>query len=198
MPKLQWIPVEALKPNPRNARTHSRKQVHQIADSITAFGFVAPIVANEHRRILIGHGRYEAAKLLGLKRVPVIELSGLSEAKLRALALADNRIAQNAGWNRELLAAELTELSEVLIEEGLDISITAFVVPEIDQLMADFEEDATDPADAVNPNWAAAAPVTKRGELWQLGDHRLLCGDARNGSDLAHLMDGSRAAMAFP
>jgi ParB/RepB/Spo0J family partition protein len=122
MPKLQWIAIEAVKPNPRNARTHSRNQIHQIAESITAFGFVVPIVVNEHRRILMGHGRYEAAKLLGLKRVPVIEVSGLSEAKCRALALADNRIAQNAGWNRELLNAELAELSELLIEDSLDIS----------------------------------------------------------------------------
>src|SRR5690349_11583217 len=116
MLNVQSIDIEALKPSPRNTRTHPGKQVRQIADSIAAFGFVVPIVANEHRRILMGHGRYEAAKLLGLKRVPVIEVSGLSEAKCRALALADNRIAQNAGWNRELLNAELAELSELLIE----------------------------------------------------------------------------------
>ena len=197
MPKLQWSVLEALKPNARNARTHSKKQIQQIADSIAAFGFVVPILTDQHGRIVAGHGRYDAAKLLGLKRVPVIEVSGLSEAKYRALALADNRIAQNAGWNRELLAAELAELSEVLVEDGLDISITGFAVPEIDQLIADFEQDAADPADTVDPNWATAAPVTERGDVWQLGTHRVLCGDTRNSGDLARLMGGSRAAMAF-
>jgi DNA methylase/ParB/Sulfiredoxin domain len=195
--QVQWIAIEAVKPNPRNARTHSRNQIHQIAESITAFGFVVPIVVNEHRRILMGHGRYEAAKLLGLKRVPVIEVSGLSEAKCRALALADNRIAQNAGWNRELLNAELAELSELLIEDSLDISITGFAAPEIDQLNVDFEEDATDPADTVDAAWTTAVPVTERGDLWKLGNHRLLCGDARNSSDLVRLMGGNQAVMAF-
>jgi len=197
MLNVQSIDIEALKPSPRNTRTHPGKQVRQIADSIAAFGFVVPIVANEHRRILMGHGRYEAAKLLGLKRVPVIEVSGLSEAKCRALALADNRIAQNAGWNRELLNAELAELSELLIEDSLDISITGFAAPEIDQLTIDFEEDATDPADTADAAWSTAVPVAERGDLWKLGNHRLLCGDARNRSDLARLMGGGRAAMAF-
>ena len=153
MPNLQSIAVDALKPNARNARTHSKKQIRQIADSIAAFGFLVPILIDEGRIIIAGHGRYEAAKLLGLKQVPVIEVKGLSEAKRRALALADNKIAENAGWDREKLAVELPELSELLIEEGLDISITGFAAPEIDQLTADFEEDASDPADTVDPDW---------------------------------------------
>jgi DNA modification methylase len=197
MATMQWIAVDAPKPNARNARTHSKKQIHQIADSIAAFGFVVPILIDEDGSIIAGHGRYEAAKLLGLKQVPVIVVQGLSEAKRRALALADNVIAQNAGWDREMLAVELPELSELLIEEGLDISITGFGAPEIDQLTADFEEDPSDPADIVDPDWSTAAPVTKLGDLWQLGPHRLFCGDARSGSDLARLMGGSQAAMAF-
>ena len=197
MPNFQWIAVDALKPNARNARTHSKKQILQIADSISTFGFLVPILVNEGRTIIAGYGRYEAAKLRGLKQVPVIEVKELSDAKCRALALADNKIAENAGWDREKLAVELPELSELLIEEGLDISITGFAAPEIDQLTADFEEDPSDPADTVDPDWTAAAPVAKPGDLWQLGPHRLLCGDARNGSDLARLMDGNLAAMAF-
>jgi hypothetical protein len=197
MPDLQLIAVDALKPNARNGRTHSKKQILQIADSIAAFGFVVPMLIDKDRNIIAGHGRYEAAKLSGLRQVPVIEVQGLSEAKRRALAIADNKIAENAGWDREKLAIELPELSELLLGEGFDISITGFSAPEIDQLTADFEEEPSDPADAVDPDWSIAAPVAKPGDLWQLGHHRLLCGDARNGSDLTRLMDGSQAAMAF-
>ncbi len=197
MPTIEWIAVDALKPNARNARTHSRRQIRQIADSIAAFGFLVPILVDEDRVVIAGHGRYAAAKLLGLKQVPAIEVRDLSEAKRRALALADNKIADNAGWDRELLAAELPELAELLVVEGLDISITGFAPVEIDQLTADFEDDQSDPADTVDPRWATAAVVTRPGDLWQLGHHRLLCGDARGADDLARLMGRAQAAMAF-
>lgn len=197
MPNPQFMVIDALKPNARNARVHSKKQIRQIADSVAAFGFVFPIVIDEHRDIIAGCGRWEAAKQLGLKQVPVIVVQGLSEAKRRALALADNKLAENAGWNREKLALELPELSELLIEEGLDISLTGFEAPEIDQLTADFEEDPSDPADAIDPAWATAPPISAPGDLWALGRHRVLCGDARSESDLTRLMDGAQAAMAF-
>ena len=100
---MQWIAVDALKPNARNARVHSKKQIRQIADSIAAFGFLVPILIDDGGLIIAGHGRYEAAVLLGLQKVPVIQVEGLSAAKRRALALYDNKIAQNAGWDRELL-----------------------------------------------------------------------------------------------
>jgi DNA modification methylase len=197
MPTLKWIPLDALTPNARNARTHSRKQIRQIADSITAFGFLVPLLIDDGGTLIAGHGRYAAAKLLGLEQVPVIEVKGLSEAKRRALALADNKIAENAGWDRELLAAELPELAEILVVDGLDISITGFAPVEIDQLATDFEDDASDPADAVNPAWATSAPVSQPGDLWELGNHRILCGDARDPDAIDRLMDGNRAAMAF-
>ena len=126
MPTIEWIAVDTLKPNARNARTHSRRQIRQIADSIAAFGFLVPILIDEGRVVIAGHGRYAAAKLLGLKQVPAIEVRDLSEAKRRALSLADNKIAENAGWDRELLSAELPELADLLVVEGLDISITGF------------------------------------------------------------------------
>jgi ParB-like chromosome segregation protein Spo0J len=166
MSNLQWIAVDALKPNARNARTHSKKQILQIADSISTFGFLVPILADEGRIIIAGHGRYEAAKLRGLKKVPVIEVKGLSEAKRRALTIADNKIAENAGWDREKLAVELPDLSELLLGEDLEISITGFSAPEIDQLTADFEEDPSDPADTLDPD--CNTPVAKPGDLWQL------------------------------
>jgi DNA modification methylase len=195
--EINWVATDALTPNRRNARTHSRKQVGQIADSITAFGFVVPILVDENGVIIAGHGRHAAAKLLGLKQVPTIKVQGLSEAKRRALALADNRIAESAGWDREVLAAELPELAELLVVEGLDISITGFPPVEIDQLTVDFEEDASDPDDAVDPEWTTGVPVSRPGDLWHLGRHRLLCGDARKADDLDRVMCDSRAAMAF-
>jgi DNA modification methylase len=194
---VSWVAIDALTPNRRNARTHSRKQIGQIADSIAAFGFVVPLLIDEDGIIIAGHGRHAAAKLLELKQVPAIKVQGLSEAKRRALALADNRIAQSAGWDREILAAELPELTELLVIEGLDVSITGFPPVEIDQLTVDFEEDASDPDDAVDPAWAADSPVSQPGDLWELGHHRLLCGDARKADDLARLMGNARAAMAF-
>src|SRR6516164_4122320 len=197
MVTMQWIAIEAIKPNARNARTHSKKQTRQIADSITAFGFLVPILVDGAGVIVAGHGRYAAAVLLALQEVPVIRVEGLSDAKRRALALADNKIAENAGWDRELLATELPELADILIVEGLDISITGFAPVEIDQIATDFEEDSSDPADTVDPEWTKGPPLTTPGDLWQLGPHRLLCGDARNAGDLAHLMGESRAAMAF-
>jgi DNA modification methylase len=197
MPTLKWIAIDALTPNARNARTHSKKQIRQIADSITAFGFVVPLLIDEGGVIIGGHGRYAAAKLLGLEQVPVIEVEGLSEAKRRALALADNKIGENAGWDRELLAAELPELAEILVVDGLDISITGFAPVEIDQLTTDFENDASDPVDAVDPASATTAPVSRPGDLWELGNHRILCGDARDADAIGRLMGGSRAAMAF-
>jgi ParB-like nuclease domain len=115
---MQWIAVDAIKPNIRNARTHSKKQIRQIADSIAAFGFLVPIVIDEGGVVIAGHGRYAAAGLLGLQEIPVIRVEGLLQAKRRALALADNKIAENAGWDRELLAAELPELADILIVES--------------------------------------------------------------------------------
>jgi len=174
---ISWIAVEKLTPSGRNARTHSRKQVRQIADSIAAFGFVVPILVDDNGVIIAGHGRYAAAKLLNLEQVPVIKVTGLSEAKRRALALADNRIGESAGWDRELLSLELPELAEILLVEGLDISITGFSAVEIDQLAVDFDKDTADPDDTIDPKWTPAVPVSKPGDLWQLGKHRLLCGE---------------------
>jgi len=195
--KVEDIAIDILKPNRQNAHTHSKKQISQIAESIRRFGFHTPIVIDENRVILCGHGRYRASQHLGLAAVPVVTVYGLSPAKKRALALADNKIAENAGWDRELLAAELPELSQLLIEEGLDISITGFAAPEIDQLAADFEEDSGDPADTLDPTWATAPFVTQSGDLWNLGHHRLLCADARSEGHLTRLIGRHPAAMAF-
>jgi DNA modification methylase len=190
-------PVRSLKPNRRNARTHSKKQIRQIADSVAALGFSVPVLIDDNSVILAGHGRLEAAKLLGMKNVPAIRLRGLSEAQKRALLIADNKIAGNAGWDRERLALELPELAELLLEEGQDLSITGFEPAEIDQLATDFEENVADPADTIRTDWLSLTPVSQPGDLWHLGPHRLLCGDARERSDLNRLLAGEQATMAF-
>ena len=197
MHEIELVSLDVIKPNPRNARTHSKKQIDQIAKSIDAFGFTMPVMIDEDSMLLAGQGRFEAAKLRGLKKIPAIRLRGLSEAKKRALLLADNKIAENAGWDRERLAIELPELADLLIEEDLDISITGFEAVEIDTLVSDFEESAADPADDVQAEWLSLAPVTQPGDVWQLGPHRLLCADARDTMNLDHLLGDDQAAMAF-
>lgn len=193
---VQMIPLASIKPNPRNARTHSKKQIAQIATSMKEFGFTVPVLVNEELVLLAGHGRLEAAKALGLTEVPAVMSKGLSEARQRALMLADNKIAANAGWDREKLAFELPELSGLLVLEELDISLTGFDAPEIDALVADFE-DQGDPADEIEPGLLQSRAVTIPGDIWCLGAHRLACGDARREGDLATLMNGEKAAMAF-
>ena len=129
--------------------------------------------------------------------LPVIVVAGLSAAKRRALAIADNKIAQNSGWDRERLAIEIPELAEVLRTEGLDVSILGFDAIEIDRLQTDCEDDAAAPHDEIDPTWSATLAVSKPGDLWVLGSHKVLCGDARSTADLARLMDESRADAAF-
>jgi DNA modification methylase len=191
------LPVHEIKPNPRNVHTHSKAQISQIADSIRAFGFGAPVLVDESLTLIGGFGRLKAAEYLKITEVPAVQLIGLSEAQKRALALADNKIGCNAGWDRERLAIELPELGELLLQEDLDISITGFSPAEIDQLQIDFEESSADPADEVAQDWQSGPVVSKRGSLWILGQHRLLCGDARSESELDRLMGSSRAAFAF-
>lgn len=140
------LPLDVIKPNPRNARTHSKKQVQQIVRSIREFGFATPVLVDESYMLIAGHGRIAAARVLAMATVPALVLSGLSEAKKRALMVADNRIAENAGWDRETLAIELASLNELLADESPDISLTGFEAAEIDILHTDFEETTPDPA----------------------------------------------------
>ena len=175
--QVQLISVDKLKPHPKNARTHCKKQIRQIATSIERFGFTNPILVDEQNAVLAGHGRLAAAKLIGLHAVPTLVVSGLSEAQKRAYLLADNKLAEKAGWNKATLAVELSELAPLLIEAGLDISLTGFEPAEIDTLLGDLVDPEPDPAD--EPPLLAKEPISRAGDLWQLGSHRLLCGDAR-------------------
>jgi DNA modification methylase len=192
---LVWLPVDSLQANRRNARTHSRKQIRMLAASIERFGFTSPVVIDDARMILAGHGRVEAARSLGLTEVPTLRLTHLTAAQKRAYILADNAIAMKAGWDRELLAVELGELIELLPAEGLDVSLTGFEAAEIDLVLADMQETAPDPDDAVPE--APDTPVSRRGELWILGKHRLLCGDARSRDDVLRLVEDRKMQAVF-
>lgn len=187
--------ISKLRPNERNARSHSKKQIQQIANSIRRYGWTYPVITDEKHRILAGHGRIEAAKILRLKNIPVIMLSGLSDAEQRAFALADNKIPLNAGWDRKILARELGELSDLLPEFELTLDITGFETAEIDNLLEELGEPEVDPLDQL-PKLENIA-VTSPGDLWKLGNHRLLCGDAKSGADLKRLMNDDLAAMVF-
>lgn len=189
---IVYRPVCELKAYERNARTHSRKQIRQIAESIKSFGFINPVVVDANGRILAGHGRVEAAKLLGTTTVPAISVEHLTEDRIRAYILADNRIAEKAGWDKSILAMEFQEL--IIAEPDLDLSLTGFELSEIEQILGVSPDGIDDDADAFEVKDLA---ITKKGDLWLLGEHRLLCGDATVVSDFETLMAGKTAAMAF-
>lgn len=195
LPMVRLARISVLKPSPRNARTHSKKQVRQIANSIVRFKWTYPILIDEDEFIIAGHGRYLAALELGLKQVPVIIMTGLNDAEKRALALADNKIAANAGWERQILATELGELAVLLPEYDLELDITGFEPAEFDALMGDMVDAEVDPADQLPE--IAESPVSRRADLWLLGSHRLFSGDAGTDDDLRALMAHERAAMIF-
>jgi ParB-like chromosome segregation protein Spo0J len=166
--KIVIRPVSELKPNPRNARTHSRRQIRQIADSIEAFGFNNPVLVDEHSMIIAGHGRVEAAKLLGLTEVPTVCLTHMSEAQKRAY----NRLAEKAGWDKDILAIEFQALIELAPE--LDLTVTGFELAEIDLTLQEDEPVEADVLDDVALPKPEAPVVTRAGDLWQLGDHRVV------------------------
>jgi len=193
--KVKITPVRELRPHPNNARTHSRKQVKQIAKSIEKFGFCNPVLVDDAKQIIAGHGRVEAAKLLGLEVVPTCLICHLSEAEKRAYILADNKLAENAGWDRELLAIEL----QGLIELDVDIELTGFETAEIDLVLEEAREASGAPVgpEDKTPEPSPGPAVTQTGDLWLLGDHRLLCGDARNKIAYERLLEGAKAEFVF-
>jgi ParB-like nuclease domain len=193
--KIEYTPVRELRAYPNNARTHSRKQVGQIAKSIEKFGFCNPVLIDDTKQIIAGHGRVEAAKLLGIETVPTCRLSHLSHADKRAYVLADNKLAEKAGWDRELLAIEL----QGLIEIDVDIELTGFEMAEIDLILEEAREatgDPSGPEDEV-PERSPGPAVTQTGDLWLLGTHRLLCGDARAEAAYHHLLAGGKPEFVF-
>jgi len=191
--KIELFPLADLAPWTNNARTHSKKQITQIAQSITAFGFTNPVLIDDNDTILAGHGRVAAAGTLGMTEVPCVRLSHMSPAQKRAYVLADNKLALNAGWDEDLLAGEL----EALLDIDLDFSIeaTGFSISEVDLLIeGKANEEDGDPADDALPDVKAPARCAL-GDVWQLGPHRLVCDDALKPENAALLMDGELASM---
>ena len=198
--RVEYRKVETLIPFARNPRTHSDAQVAKLAASIVEFGWTNPILVDGSQGIIAGHGRLAAARKLGLAEVPVIELGHLTLAQKRAYVIADNRLALDAGWDEEMLSIELAELSE----SGYDLTLTGFTNDEIEELLVDAEDGAgtedsidtsEDAADKV-PD-APVNPVSRSGDVWQLGAHLVICGDAADATVVNTLMDGDKAVLCF-
>jgi len=184
---VTYCPVGTLRPDPRNARTHPKQQIDQIVASIRQFGFVNPILADPDGGIIAGHGRFMAAKAMGLAEVPTIYIPGLTETQKRALRIADNKIALGAGWDLDVLKLELTELQSLDLD--FELSVTGFSTGELDVIL----NGSTDPDDAVIPE-VPTSPRTRFGDIWILGEHRVGCGDARD-LDFVRRVVGEQAAI---
>jgi DNA modification methylase len=185
----RW-PLDRLIPHARNARTHSEDQIAQIAGSIAEFGFVNPVLVGNDGVIVAGHGRVLAARKLGLTEAPVIVLSHLTPTQRRALMIADNRIAENAGWDETMLASELTALKD----EDVDLALLGFDDSDLDRLLADTADESGDLDQAPE---APSDPISRPGDLWICGEHRVLCGDATILSDIETVLGGELADMSF-
>jgi len=191
--QITYLAIDQFKPNLDNARTHSPAQIRKLARSIRAHGFITPVVVDATNVVVAGHGRLEAARHLGLAEIPAICVSHLSPEQLRAFALADNRLHDESGWDDHLLAIELKTLSNLGLD--FDIESTGFELAEIDVRIDGLEikSQETDAADRL-PNDVAAEPISRLGDVWILGRHRLLCGSALETDAFRHLMSGELAA----
>lgn len=193
--QVEIQPLEALTRNGRNPRVHAKRQIRQIANSIEAFGFNVPVLVDGQNRVIAGHGRLQACELLGWTEVPTIRLDHLSEAQARAYLVVDNRLTDCSAWDERLLGETFKELSA--LELDLDLETTGFEMGEIDLLIEGLEEavQGDDPADEVPP--APSNPVSRPGDLWELGPHRVLCGNALEEGAYAALTGDRKAAMVF-
>lgn len=188
------VATSSLRGRDRNPRTHSAKQLKKLVASLQEFGWTNPILVDEHDMILCGHGRWEAAKQLAMAKVPVITLSALTDAQKAAYVIADNAVAEKAGWSRKLLALEL----QGLIEVGFEVEITGFDTIEIDTTLAvlDSKDNDDEPGEIV-PMPEPGPAVSQLGDLWTIGDHRILCGNALETPSFETLMAGALAELVF-
>ncbi|MEQ1899524.1 MAG: DNA methyltransferase [Devosia sp.] len=194
--KIEYLKPDLLKPWAKNARTHSKKQIRQLAGSIREFGFTNPLLIDNTSTVLAGHGRLEAAKLLAMESVPCVRLETMTPEQKRAYVIADNKLALNAGWDEELLADELKAL--LSDGDGFDVSLTGFSIAEIDSLVEGLHpEEPGDPEDDVLPPLSGGETRCKPGDVWALGPHRLTCGSSLDPAVVAALMNGELAQMVF-
>lgn len=199
-PRIIELPIDDLIPYAQNARRHSDKQIDLIARSIREFGFVNPVLIDRDRCIIAGHGRHEAAKRLGLSSVPTLLIDHLDPAQIRAYRIADNRIAELSDWDEAVLRLEIADLVELEIEGDLDfeVSLTGFDTPQIDLILdPGAGKGSTAPAETVELPEQDAVAVTRPGDLWSVGEHRVLCGDALSAEGHAVLLGDDRVAMVF-
>jgi DNA modification methylase len=183
-----------LKPRTNNPRTHTAEQIRQIARSIRTFGFLNPVLIDSADGIIAGHGRIEAAKLVGMNDVPTVCVDHLTAAQVRAYVIADNKLAENAGWDRALLALELKELS---VDLNFDVSVTGFETAEIDLLIQDLDQDPHDEADEIPEIDREKPAISRPGDLWRLGSHTLFCGDALSQDSYKKLLGEKKAQLIF-
>jgi len=194
---IVYRPIDQLKLDPANPRRHSKRQVRQIANSIELFGFIVPILTDRYWKVITGHGRLLAVRLLGMTEVPTLCLDHLTEAQARAFMIADNRLTENSVWDDRLLAQQLKDLSPRGLD--FDIEVTGFEMGEIDLRIASLDEPcdpSDDPADML-PEAPNGPPVSKIGDVWRLGDNSVLCGNALDAAAFGALMGDDRAAMVF-
>jgi len=189
---IEYVKIKELQGYEFNTRTHSDSQVNQLAASIGEFGFTNPLLIDGERQIIAGHGRFAAATKLQMDEVPCIVLDHLSEAQRRAYVIADNKLALNAGWDEDLLKLELSALDKI----GFDLSVVGFDADELSGLVID-EDIAGGLTDEDDVPEVAEIPISKQGDIWLLGEHRVMCGDSTNGGDVALLMNGEKADMVF-
>ncbi|MDX2145201.1 MAG: DNA methyltransferase [Rhodospirillaceae bacterium] len=192
---ITYIPLNALSGQNRQLRRRSKKFIRQLADSIQKFGFLVPVVVNRDNKIVLGHGRVEAAKLLGLDSVPTVSTSTLTEEQVRALRIAENKLGELSEWDQLTLKEEFTELSDLKLD--FDLEITGFTFPEIEGVMnfdtvgKDLKEDETLPVDR------SKSPISKNGDLWLLGQHKILCADALLAESYEKLLSNAKAQMVL-
>ena len=192
--QIEYRDPQTLIPYQRNARTHSNKQIKQISQSIERFGFTNPVLISDTGEIIAGHGRALAAQHLHMSQIPTLRLSHLNAAERRAYVLADNKLAEQAGWDQDILVIEL----QALIDLDFEAELTGFSLAEIDFVLGEAQGATQQSAQAdLVPAPLSQPPITQRGDIWQMGEHRLLCGDARSRADMERLMDNEKADLIF-
>lgn len=194
--RIEMVPIAVLKPRPDNPRTHGKKQVRKLADAIREFGFTVPILIDRENMILAGHGRVEAAKLVGLDKVPAIRREDLTDARAAGFVIADNRLTELAEWDFMRLGQGFQKLIDHGPKLDFDLTITGYEHAEIDNILEGLKSPKADKVDEI-PQLAEGPVVTRRGDLWAIGPHRLLCGDATDGGDYARLLGGRKANVVF-
>jgi DNA modification methylase len=190
-----YQPISALRAHPANARTHSKRQIRQIADSIGAFGFTNPVLVDAENQIIAGHGRVLAAKRRGMENVPTIRLDQLTRDQIRAYIIADNKLAENAGWDKEILAIELEALANLDCGD-FNVTITGFEIPEIDLILQEVKEADLPEEEVPQPELDDDA-VTQPGDRWKLGEHAVICGNCLHQITYRELLRSRRASMVF-